>query len=209
MSDKIHRPSYIGIHSRDESTQILYISSGCRQSIGFTPAEIVSKNAHDFIADPYSNNYASIYETSEEEQAEDDEANAFVMYVNIRTANGDPVLHRATTFKCDNCVIFICVGFHELPYQSKHELDVQMLDGAMKRMNITHEKEARQRDVNNHQQAAARWRERAESEQGQRVPLYRAQSRQIKAAFVLENQSATEILANEGIRRQNGPLVVF
>ncbi|KAJ1799140.1 hypothetical protein LPJ59_002039 [Coemansia sp. RSA 2399] len=84
-----------------------------------------------------------------------------------------------------------------------------MLDGAMERVNVTHDKGAGQSDINNHQQAAARWRQRAESGYGQRVPLYCAQSRQIKAAFVLENPSATEVQANEGSRRQNGPLVVF
>ncbi|KAJ2525563.1 hypothetical protein EV175_007741, partial [Coemansia sp. RSA 1933] len=52
MGDKVHRPTFLGIHSRDASTQILYVSSGTRQSIGFSPSEIVSKSAHDFIADP-------------------------------------------------------------------------------------------------------------------------------------------------------------
>ncbi|KAJ2386852.1 hypothetical protein GGI23_006405, partial [Coemansia sp. RSA 2559] len=209
MSDKLHRPSYIGIHTRDASTQVLYISSGCRQSLGYTPAEIVSKNAYDFIADPYSNNYSTIYESNEEEQAADDEANAYVMYGNMKTASGTPVLHRVTTFKCDNCVIFVCVGFHDIPYKSQNALEVQMLDGAMKRVNVTRDKRAGERDIDNQQQAAARWRERAESGQGQRIPLYCAQSRQIKAAFVLENQSATEVQTNEGVRRQNGPLIVF
>ncbi|KAJ1800776.1 hypothetical protein LPJ59_000835 [Coemansia sp. RSA 2399] len=209
MSGSVHRPTYIGIHSRDASTQVLYVSSGIRQSTGYTPAEVVSKSAHDFIADPYKDDYSTIYETSEEEQAADDEANAYVMYGNIRTANGDPVLHRITSFKCDNCVIFIAMGFHDIPYQSKNELEVQMLDGAMKRVNVTRDKGAGQSDINNHQQAAARWRERAESGYGQRVPLYCAQSRQIKAAFVLENPSATEVQADEGTRRLNGPLVAF
>ncbi|KAJ1797481.1 hypothetical protein LPJ59_003114 [Coemansia sp. RSA 2399] len=208
MSNKLHRPAFIGIHSRDASTQVLYISSGCRQSMGYTPEQLISKSAHDFIADPFKDDYSTLYD-SKEDDTDEDEANAFVMYVNIKTADGDPVLHRATTFKCDNCIIVICMAFPELPYQNIHELEVQMLDGAMKRVNVTRDREAERRNANNHQQAAARWRERAETGYGQRVPLYYAQSRQIKVAFVLENPAATEVLVNDGVRRQNGPLVVF
>ncbi|KAJ2403110.1 hypothetical protein GGI23_000189 [Coemansia sp. RSA 2559] len=212
MGDNVHRPTFIGIHSRDPSTQVLYISSGCRQAMGFTPEYIVSKSAHDFIADPYKDDYSSIYEgkPDEENTNDDDDANAYVMYMNIRTAELGPVLHRITTFKCDNCIIVIAMAFPEIPYQSKHELEVQMLDGAMKRMNITREKEAAERrNARNHQHAAARWRQRSETSYGQRVPLYFAQSRQVKVAFVLENSAATEAQAAEGIRRQSGPLVVF
>ncbi|KAJ1789542.1 hypothetical protein LPJ59_005325 [Coemansia sp. RSA 2399] len=211
MGDSVHRPTFIGFHSRDASNQILYISSGCRQSMGFTPEFMVSKQAHEFIADPFKDDYSSIYDgKKEEEDTEDDEANAYVMYMNVKTASGNPVLHRLTTFKCDNCVIFIVMGFPDIPYQSKHELEVQMLDGAMERVNVTRAKEAAERsNANNHQSAAARWRQRSETPYGQRVPLYSAQSRQVKVAFVLENPKATEILANEGVRRQNGPLVVF
>ncbi|KAJ1763993.1 hypothetical protein LPJ74_006733, partial [Coemansia sp. RSA 1843] len=209
MSNNVHRPTFIGIHSRDPSTQILYISSGCRQSMGFTPSYMVSRRAHEFIADPYHGDYPSIYENKGEEDADVDEANAYVMYMNIKTADGDPVLHRVTTFKCDNSVIVIAMAFPELPYQNRHELEVQMLDGAMKRMNVTRDKEAERANASNHQRAAARWRNRSETPYGQRVPLYYAQSRQVKVAFVLENPEATEVQAVEGIRRQNGPLVVF
>ncbi|KAJ1789543.1 hypothetical protein LPJ59_005326, partial [Coemansia sp. RSA 2399] len=65
------------------------------------------------------------------------------------------------------------------------------------------------KNANNHQQATERWRERAEIGYGQRVPLYYAQSRQIKVALVLELPAATEALANEGVRRLSGPLDVF
>ncbi|KAJ2549411.1 hypothetical protein EV175_004460, partial [Coemansia sp. RSA 1933] len=50
---------------------------------------------------------------------------------------------------------------------------------------------------------------RSETGYGQRVPLYYAQSQQVKVAFVLENPRATEDLAAVGVRRQSGPLVVF
>ncbi|KAJ2549412.1 hypothetical protein EV175_004461 [Coemansia sp. RSA 1933] len=209
MGERVHRPTYLGIHTRDATTQILYISSGCRQSLGYPPEYVVTKTAQDFIADPYKDNYSSIYSSSEEEQAADDEANAYVMYGNVNTASGIPVLHRITSFKCDNCVIFIGMGFPEIPYQSKNALEVQMLDGAMKRVDVTRDRNFVQGSADNHQQAAERWRERADSVYGQRVPLYYAPSRQIKVAFVLENQAASETQASEGSRRQNGPLVVF
>ncbi|KAJ1988722.1 hypothetical protein GGI25_004786 [Coemansia spiralis] len=183
MSSDIHRPTFLGIHSRDEATQILYISSGCRQSMGYTPAYMISRRALDFIADPYHGDYPRIYENKEEDE---DEANAYVMYMNIKTANGTPVLHRVTTFKCDNCVIVVGMAFPEAPYQDRHELEVQMLDGAMRKLNITRE-----------QRVEAR---------GQRVPLYYARAQQIKVAFVLESPLATDAT---DARRQNGPLVVF
>ncbi|KAJ1886282.1 hypothetical protein LPJ81_006734, partial [Coemansia sp. IMI 209127] len=207
MSNNVHRPTYIGIHARDASTRVLYVSSGCRQGTGYTPEFLINKSAHEFISDPYKDDYSTIYENKEEE-AEDD-ANAYVMYGNIRTADGSPVLHRVTSFKCDNCVIFIMMVFPDIPYQHRDELEVQMLDGARKRMNVTREREADRRDDMNQQSAAARWRERSQTAYGQRVPLYYAPSTQIKVAFVLENPAATEIQSAEGARRLNGPLVVF
>ncbi|KAJ2568419.1 hypothetical protein IW140_003847 [Coemansia sp. RSA 1813] len=204
------RPTFLGIHSRDSNNQILYISSGCYQSMGYSPAYMVSKHAHEFIADPYQGDYSSIYKSKEEDvDADADGANAYVMYMNVKTADGTPVLHRLTTFKCDNCIIVIAMGFPDLPYQNRHELEVQMLDGAMKRMNVTRDKETERADASNHRRAAARWRQRSETPYGRPVPLYYAQSRQVKVAFVLENPEATEVQAMASIRRQNGPLVVF
>ncbi|KAJ1780645.1 hypothetical protein LPJ59_007228, partial [Coemansia sp. RSA 2399] len=79
MSNRLHRPTFLGIHARDASTQVLYISSGVRQAIGYTPEQLVSKSAHDYIADPYKDNFPSIYESGEQEDEEaDDEANAYV-----------------------------------------------------------------------------------------------------------------------------------
>ncbi|KAJ1841260.1 hypothetical protein LPJ73_006171 [Coemansia sp. RSA 2703] len=194
----IHRPTFIGIHARDESTQVLYISSGCRQAMGYTPAQVMAGRARDFIADPYDGDYPQIYESKVDgEETDEDEANAYVMYMNLKNTTGTPVLHRVTTFKCDNCVIVVAVAFPEVPFRGRHELEVQMLDGAMKRLNITRQKES---DVE---------RRRAEaSQEGRRVPLYYAPSRQIKVAFVLENPSVAEASTEAG-RRQNGPLIVF
>ncbi|KAJ2718466.1 hypothetical protein GGI07_005745 [Coemansia sp. Benny D115] len=195
----IHRPTFIGIHTRDESTQVLYISSGCRQAMGYTPAQVMAGRARDYIADPYDGDYPQIYESKVNgEETDEDEANAYVMYMNLKNGSGTPVLHRITTFKCDNCVIVVGVAFPEVPFRGRHELEVQMLDGAMKRLNITRQRE----------EEAAVQRRRDEAAQGRRVPLYYAPSRQIKVAFVLENPEVAEVSAQAG-RRQNGPLIVF
>ncbi|KAJ2758297.1 hypothetical protein IWQ57_006869, partial [Coemansia nantahalensis] len=76
------RPTYIGIHARDANTQILYVSSGCRQGVGFTPEYVMRHRATDFIADDYdSSDYARVYETKTslnpltQEEEDDDEAN--------------------------------------------------------------------------------------------------------------------------------------
>ncbi|KAJ2546958.1 hypothetical protein EV175_005405 [Coemansia sp. RSA 1933] len=101
------------------------------------------------------------------------------------------------------------MSFPEVPFQRKHELEVQMLDGAMKRLNVTRYREEAERKRLNDQSAASRWRERSDTAYGQRVPLYYAQSKQVKVAFVLETPAATEVLASGGTRRKNGPLIVF
>ncbi|KAJ1965151.1 hypothetical protein GGI12_000961 [Dipsacomyces acuminosporus] len=195
----MERPTFLGIHTRDESTQVLYVSSGCRLALGFTPEYIVARRAKDFIADPYDSDYPQIYASrAGGEETPEDEANAYVMYMNIKTASGTPVLHRITTFKCDNCIIVVGMAFPEVPFQGRHELEVQMLDGAMKKLNIT-----RQRELDD---TAVRKR-RSEASSDQRAPLYRSGNRQIKAAFVLENPLNEE--TEETGRRQNGPLIVF
>ncbi|KAJ2772802.1 hypothetical protein IWQ56_001230 [Coemansia nantahalensis] len=196
------RPTYIGIHARDANTQILYVSSGCRQGVGFTPEYVMRHRATDFIADDYdSSDYARVYETKTslnpltQEEEDDDEANAYAMYINIKTASGTPVLTRVTSFKCDNCVIYIGMAFPEVALSQRHELEVQMLDGAMKRKNITRERES-------HVDA----RRTQANDPNVRVPLYYAQSKQVKAAFVLETP---EVSSHRVGRRLVGPLVAF
>ncbi|KAJ2776031.1 hypothetical protein H4R18_005905 [Coemansia javaensis] len=201
------RPSYIGIHTRDESTQILYVSSGCRQGVGFTPEYCMRQKAKDFIIEEFNNDdYAKIYDSKTgknaqmlEDEADDDDGSAYVMYVNLRTASGVPVLTRVTSFKCDNCVLYVNMAFPEAPPSSRHELEVQMLDGAMKKVNITRENERRM---------TTRRRQQAQAP-GTRVPLYYSRSKQVKAALVLENASMAALDAAGADRRSVGPLVVF
>ncbi|KAJ2161541.1 hypothetical protein GGF46_001396 [Coemansia sp. RSA 552] len=203
--EKPVRPTYIGIHTRDESTKILYVSSGCRQAVGFTPEYVMKMRAKDFIMDKFDrNDYAGVYANKDPinpitaEEEDDDEANAYVMYINLITATGTPVLTRVTSIKCDNCVIYIGMAFPEIPFRHRGELEVQMLDGAMKKLNVTQEREAR-----------VEARRRVANESEQRVPLYYARSKQIKAAFVLESPEVPSIGTGVTGRRSVGPLIAF
>ncbi|KAJ2773505.1 hypothetical protein IWQ56_000969 [Coemansia nantahalensis] len=193
-----HRPAFIGIHTRDEDTRILYVSGGCRQALGYTPEAMLSTEAKMFIADSFDNNdYMRMYDShagvddGTEEGNSDDEANAYTWQVNLKNTDSVPVFHRVIGFKCDNCIIFICIAFPEVPFKDRTELEVQMLDGKMTQLNVTRDR---------HPALAA---------QRQRMPLYYARNKQIKAAFVLEHPSLVAPDA-EGTRGHlNGPLVTF
>ncbi|KAJ2044103.1 hypothetical protein GGI08_007199, partial [Coemansia sp. S2] len=200
-----HRPTFIAIHARDDDTQILYISSGCRQAMGYTPAYVISRRARDFIADPFEGDYPQVFGSKvDEQEAEEDEANAYVMYMNIKNLCGTPVLHRITTFKCDNCVLVIGMAFPEVPFRGRHELEVQMLDGAMKRFNITKQNEEEESAMRTDGDVAT-----VVGGSGRRVQLYYAPSRQVKVALVLESPAVLEPTESDADRRQNGPLIVF
>ncbi|KAJ2710764.1 hypothetical protein H4R19_003584, partial [Coemansia spiralis] len=127
------RPAYIGIHARDESTRVLYTSSGCYDAIGFPAEAMVNQRAKDFLVDHFDpDDYLRLIESCVDgtpQDKENDEANVYVFYVNVRAADGSAVLHRATTFKCDNCILYIGMSFPDVPYREQHELTAQMLDG--------------------------------------------------------------------------------
>ncbi|KAJ2806497.1 hypothetical protein H4R20_001664 [Coemansia guatemalensis] len=215
-----NHPTFIGIHARDENTQILYVSSGIRRALGYMPAQMISRSAKDFVADTTGEDYPTIYADADEndscssvattsattlgnqsansEEDQDDEANAYVFYINSKTASGRPILERTTTFKCDNCVLFICVVFPEVPFRNRNELEVQMLDGAMKRLNITRQHEAQ-----------IERRRALASQRGYQPSMYSARSRQVKAAFVLEHPQAIDYSRSDAGDRLMGPLVAF
>ncbi|KAJ2758674.1 hypothetical protein IWQ57_006761, partial [Coemansia nantahalensis] len=174
--------------------RVLYVSSGCQQAVGYAPEDLLNADAKCCIADSFdSHDYMRMYDSHVglDDGNGDDEANAYVWHVNLRTREGVPVLHRAIDFKCDNCIVFICVAFPELPFKDNTEMEVQLLDGKKKRINITR---------NKHPALAA---------PGARVPLYYARNRQVKAAFVLERPSLNAADVNEMGEYVNGPLVTF
>ncbi|KAJ2808097.1 hypothetical protein H4R20_001009 [Coemansia guatemalensis] len=205
-----YHPAYIGIHTRDESTRVLYVSSGCLQAVGYRPEELVDKRATDFIADQFDvSDYPKIYmrkdnqpgaASASEELGEDDDASAFVMYGNIKSANGTPMFHKITAFKCDNCVIYIGVTYPEIRSWDQKELVVQMLDGAMQKVNMTQERLA----------LADR---RSENSTGGRRIGFRARCGSVsltKAAFVLESPNTACVDNNTNMsNRQMGPLIAF
>ncbi|KAJ2769449.1 hypothetical protein IWQ57_003100 [Coemansia nantahalensis] len=192
------RPAFIGIHTRDEHTRVLYISGGCRQALGYTPESLINSQAKMFIADSYDNtDYVHMFDShaglddGTEEGNSDDEANAYTWQVNLKNTDGAPVFHRSISFKCDNCIIFICIAFPEVPFKDNAELEALMLDGKMTQLNVTRDR---------HPALAAPRR---------KLPLYYARNKQVKAAFVLEHPSLVAANAEDARRHLNGPLVVF
>ncbi|KAJ2849752.1 hypothetical protein IWW36_002400 [Coemansia brasiliensis] len=201
--EKPERPSYIGIHTLDSNTDILFVSSGCGQGVGWTSSQVMEMRAKDFIVSGFdSNDYANVYQkkikASADEEDEDD-SSAYQMYVYLKTASGTPVLTRVTSFKCDNCVVYIGVAFPEAPFREQQELEVQQLDGAMRRMNIS-----RQQAI-----STAVCKRGAAQAPAQRTRLYHARGKTTKAALILEHPDASSVETEETGRRPAGPLVVF
>ncbi|KAJ2778941.1 hypothetical protein H4R18_004303 [Coemansia javaensis] len=202
--DGERRPTYIGIHTRDASSQILYISSGVRQALGFTPAELISVEAASLIADT-NNDYMLMYEDdassaapvamSEDDGADD--ANAYLINLNVKTGDGGSVLQRAVTFKCDNCIIVIATVFPEAPFYNRSEFEAQMLDGPKRQMNVTRERGALASPQRRRALAAARG------------STFCARGRPAKAAFVLEDPAVASGEAAQSGSRIAGPLVTF
>ncbi|KAJ2806474.1 hypothetical protein H4R20_001675 [Coemansia guatemalensis] len=199
------RQTYIGIHALDNAARVLYLSSGVRQGMGFEPSQLVSQCTLGFLADSYDiHDYLKIYKRDsnrgpmDEGENDDSDGNAYTWYVNLRSASGAPVLHRLTSFKCDSSVLVVCVAFPDLPFEAKHALEVQSLDGSMERRNITHPEETqiqRQR--------------RLASQPGYRASRYTMRNSQPKAVFMLENPKVVcgEIFGPE--YRVNGPHIAF
>ncbi|PIA19788.1 hypothetical protein COEREDRAFT_79053 [Coemansia reversa NRRL 1564] len=183
--------TFIGIHTRDERMEVLYISSGCLHATGHTASSVVNKQVKDFIADAYDpNDYMGIYGSEENE----DEASVYVWYANLYSASGSPVLHRMTSFKCDSCVICIAHAMPDAPHYTQGELKVQMLDGAMKDINVTRKRRSQHGKTHRQRQP----------------PRQAAHNNQAKAAFVLENINRGNVaIGAETDSRPTGPLIEF
>ncbi|KAJ2800380.1 hypothetical protein H4R20_004085 [Coemansia guatemalensis] len=199
------RQTYIYIHMRDNAARFLYLSSGVRQGIGFEPSQLVSQCSLDYCADAFdARDYLKTYKRDssrgpmDEDEDDDSDGNAYMWYCNVRSASGAPVLHRMTSFKCDSSVLVVSVAFHELPFEAKHALEVQFLDGSMEHRNITHPEETQiQRE------------RRLASQPGYRASRYTMRNSQPKAVFMLESPEEVcgDIFSPE--YRVNGPLIVF
>ncbi|KAJ2701699.1 hypothetical protein H4R19_005400, partial [Coemansia spiralis] len=142
--------------------------------------------------------YMTLYEANQSADATigNDGASAYVLYVNFRSASGQPMFTRVTLFPCDNCVLFTCMMYPDAPLSQRTELEVQVLDKEMRKMNVTRE------------------RDRKDSEAlaqpgGRRAPMYTARNNQVKAAFVLEHPVVADIEHEMAGERHAGPLVVF
>ncbi|KAJ1728270.1 hypothetical protein LPJ61_004124 [Coemansia biformis] len=195
------RPTYLGILARDESTRSLYVSSGCLRSLGFTPAYVMAQRARDMVACESSiDGFVRAYACKKDvEGGGDDEADAYVMYMNVKTASGLPVLARYTTFPCDSCILYVCMTFPEAAAALVHDGPQihATLDGAAKRASAS-ALDSESRTASRRKQANA-----------SHVPLYSARSKQLKAAFVLENSGTGRTRPTDPACGWAGPLVVF
>ncbi|KAJ2501017.1 hypothetical protein GGH96_002238 [Coemansia sp. RSA 1972] len=181
--------SYIGIHTSDSDTRVIFVSEGCHAAVGFTPEQLVNTRAKDFIEDTMDkDDYANVYKEEEvDELAEpEDEANVYSMWVNIKSARGTPVLHRIISFKCDSTVLYIGTTFPDAAFQDHSELEVQTLDRELAQLSVSPEKQVKSR--------------------GKRSAphTFMTRNRQAKCVLVLENYAP----ADE--RQQvSGPLITF
>ncbi|KAJ2359747.1 hypothetical protein H4S02_011967, partial [Coemansia sp. RSA 2611] len=193
-AQSLNRPAFIGIHEKTEETKVLYISSGIRSALGFSPSQVVNEEAKSFISESFDNgDYMSIFESrgGDGEDEDDNDSSAFTWHINLRSIDGEPVAHRFVGFSCENSILFIGVAYPEMPRISRQELEVQALDGAMRKLNVTREK----------QMAAAR--------QNGSTQLYFARNKQVKAVLVMERPDACGIETEDTGRRPTGPLIVF
>ncbi|KAJ2161547.1 hypothetical protein GGF46_001402 [Coemansia sp. RSA 552] len=178
---KPHRPTFLGIHSRDNSSIVLYASAGITQVLGVAPKDLVGNHSPEFIADSYdTSEYTGLFQHSEDEGAEE-EASAHVMYLNLTRASGDAILARLTTFNCDNCVVIVGMAFPEVPFHDIKHLQAQVV------------------------QREGGWQLVKQSRRGARYGV-RGEQRQTKAAFVLETP---ELEASGGARHAKGPRIAF
>ncbi|KAJ2798718.1 hypothetical protein H4R20_004720 [Coemansia guatemalensis] len=199
------RHTYIAIHTRDDAAKFLYLSSGVRQGMGFEPSQLVSQCALDFAADAYDvHDYLKIYKRDsnrgpmDEDENDDSDGDAYMWYVNIKSASGTPVLHRMVSFKCDSSVLVVCIAFPDLPFEAKHALEVQLLDGSMEHRNITHPEETQ-----------VQRQRRLASQPGYRSSKYTIRNSQAKAVLMLESpEEVCGGIFGPGYR-VNGPHIAF
>ncbi|KAJ2783783.1 hypothetical protein H4R18_001535 [Coemansia javaensis] len=195
--DRPARPSYIGVHTRDDTTQILYTSSGSLEAFGHPPEFLNGKQATDLIADHFDHDdYLRLLQHQEkigfgDQDDDEDDGEVFSFFVHVKHADGEPVLHRATIFPCDSAVVFIGMSFPGVPMHDRRELTVQMLEGAMRRRNVTQERIAQ------------------EASQKKQTRVYSARTRHVKAVFVLEYPDVPGEPAFVSGRQRSGPVVAF
>ncbi|KAJ2844204.1 hypothetical protein IWW36_005275, partial [Coemansia brasiliensis] len=74
----IRPSSYIGIHSSDSSTKVLYVTEGVYHAVGYPSSFLVNKQAKDFIADSMDqDDYPLLYANSYEEDGTDNTASVY------------------------------------------------------------------------------------------------------------------------------------
>ncbi|KAJ1859038.1 Myocyte-specific enhancer factor 2D [Coemansia sp. RSA 638] len=135
--------------------------------------------------------------TADGDIEDEDDADVYCWFTNLKNAAGDAVLHKMVSMKTDDMVVFVGTAYPEVTYQVHNELIVQKVDamGAMRDLNVTQK------------MLSARHKQRVENEQNS--ALYRTRNRQAKAAFILENQHTLTEANPSPDFRVTGPLIAF
>ncbi|KAJ2168228.1 hypothetical protein GGH15_001543 [Coemansia sp. RSA 562] len=153
----------------------------------------------DFVADPLPEAYKEIYKrrsTDNGELEDEDDADVYCWYTNLKNSSGGTVLHKMVSMKTDDMVIFAGTAYPDASYRIHNELIVQKIDskGVKQDLNVTQK------------MMSARHRRGTE---GERNVMYRTRNRQAKAAFILENQQTlTEANSSPDVH-VTGPLITF
>ncbi|KAJ2657396.1 hypothetical protein IW148_005213 [Coemansia sp. RSA 1199] len=178
--------SGIGIHSRNPSMSVHYMSNGCLATLGFEPSQIIGGQVRNFVLDPLPEAYMEIYKrqsTDNGELEDEDDADVYCWYTNLKNATGGAVLHKMVSMKTDDMVIFMGTAYAEARHQIHNE-----------HLNVTQK------------MLSARDRRGTENE---RNSMYRTRNRQAKAAFILENQQTLTEANDSPDAHVTGPLIMF
>ncbi|KAJ2715703.1 hypothetical protein H4R19_001055 [Coemansia spiralis] len=206
-SGRVERPSYIGIHARDETTRVLYVSSGVEDALGYSAESLINTRAVDLMEESFD--AKDLLQMFAAGAGQTETSSAYVMYVNIKTAFGEPILHRITWFQCSDCVVYIGISFPEVEYTKRTNLAARQLDGGMKALDISQELHEHQR-LTQHvpQTPQTQYTQQPHAHRPQNS-VYYSHSDRIKAAFVLEYLGAVEGETDQHAGQLAGPQVVF
>ncbi|KAJ1807869.1 hypothetical protein LPJ77_002738 [Coemansia sp. RSA 2523] len=200
--EPVKRATFIGLHERTPMASILYCSSGVRPALGYTPASLASQEKRLTVADTFGlQQYSRIFTHNDDEDEEvsfDDEASIFTMYIYLNDHNEHPVLCRVTSFKTDTCVLAVVTTFPEVPFVSRPEIEVEILDRKMA-----------QEDASRQEAAKTAVKKGRSGRRSRDRSTFVVKNKRAKVAFVLEHPHVTTIETEETGRRPNSSVIAF
>ncbi|KAJ2501016.1 hypothetical protein GGH96_002237 [Coemansia sp. RSA 1972] len=175
------------------------MSNGCLATLGFEPSTVMAGCVKDFVVDPLPEAYTELYKrrsTDDGEIEDEDDADVYCWYTNLKNSTGGAVLHKMVSMKTDDMVIFMGTAYKDAQHQLHNELIVQKIgsSGVKHSLNVT-QKMLSARDNR--------------GTEGARNSMYRTRNRQAKAAFILENQQTLTEANSSPDAHITGPLIMF